>query len=31
VYIYYSSQKTYNWRGWCAKYEFDDNDKKNWP
>lgn len=31
VYIYFSSQKTYVWRGWCAKYGFedDDNSKKN--
>lgn len=31
VYIYFSSQKTYVWRGWCAKYGFEDDDysKKN--
>ena len=28
VYIYFSSQKTYVWRGWCAKYGFEDDDNK---
>lgn len=26
VYIFFSSQKTYVWRGWCAKYGFEDSD-----
>ena len=25
VYIFFSSQKTYVWRGWCAKYGFEDD------
>lgn len=26
VYIYYSSQRNYHWRGWCATYEFEDKN-----
>ena len=27
VYMFYFTQRTYRWRGWCATYGFDEQTK----